>query len=165
MSSRQLLKAIGEIDDRFIDEAAEVSTAAKTAARRIRRRRWIAAAACLIVAAGIGVMSLPQIFTGANKASAENASASRPSNYSLDGYRPDSITPDKAAESRDLMAEDTQITAGQSFENQFSNYGENQNASVRPSGTEAVVIDVMFPDDMNFTDAARVLWLKTVTGR
>ena len=34
MSSRQLLKAIGEIDDRFIDEAAEVRTAARPAARR-----------------------------------------------------------------------------------------------------------------------------------
>ena len=52
MTDKVLLKAIGEIDEKFIDEAAEYMPAAQ-AARRRRARRASLLAACLAVAVGV----------------------------------------------------------------------------------------------------------------
>ena len=69
MKTERLLNQIGEIDDRYIAEAAP---AAKTAAKP-RRIRWAAAAACLCLA-GIGIFAA--IRSGPSKAEGSPTTAS-----------------------------------------------------------------------------------------
>ena len=144
MSSRELLKAIGEIDERFIDEAAEVISAAKPAARRVRRRRWVAAAACLIVAAGIGVMTLPQIFMSGSKAATDT------NNYSINTSGNYTSAPEKSLEVREPVMEDAQALDVHTATDSIANSG---------AGPRTI------PEDMVFRDAPRSLWLMTLSGR
>ena len=144
MSSRELLKAIGEIDERFIDEAAEVISAAKPAARRVRRRRWVAAAACLIVAAGIGVMTLPQFFLAGNKAATDTKG------YSINNAGNYNPAPEKSLYDRGTAMEEVQASDLNTVID-----------SIVDSGSGPMTI----PEDMVFRDAPRSLWLMTLSGR
>ena len=148
MSSRELLKAIGEIDDRFIDEAAEAFSAAKPAARRVRRRGWVAAAACLAVAVGVGVVSLPGLLGSASKASDTNMAPER--NYASESYSTGNASSVKSPEGNGQ----TQLSSEAIHEDAFD------------------VIDAGLPDlsaedlaSMLEEDAVRALWHITVNGR
>lgn len=78
MKTERLLNQIGEIDDRYIAEAAP---AAKKAAKP-RRIRWAAAAACLCLA-GIGIFAA--IRSGPSKAEGSPMTASFPYRVELTG--------------------------------------------------------------------------------
>ena len=172
MSSRQLLKAIGEIDDRFIDEAAEVRSAARPAARRNRRRGWAAAAACLIVAAGVSVTVLPGMLGGAGKAASENAATVDSSHFSLDDKNAGSAAPDKSLNVRESDVQNWQHedsvsltepqavseNAGQNDWTYLIVRGGNAGADGTKDGQEK-------PDSNVFRDAPRTLWHETVSGR
>ena len=64
MKSLDLLRAVGQIDEKYIDEAdalQEISVqpaSGSRSARAARRRRFAAAAACLVVVAGAGVYAV-----------------------------------------------------------------------------------------------------------
>ena len=147
MRSRQLLKAIGEIDDRFIDEAAEVRTAARPAARRNRRRGLAAAAACLLVAAGVSFTVLPGMLGGANKASPENTAAGSTSHFDLDDNRAGSPAPEQSLNVKDAFTQDAQ-------------YEESLQIAKPGAGS-----DIVTRRQEVFRDAPRALWHETVNGR
>jgi len=58
MNSRELLKAIGGIDDKFIEEAAQAAPAVKRPLKRTFARAGIAAA-CLALVLGLGIYTRP----------------------------------------------------------------------------------------------------------
>ena len=156
MSSRELLKAIGEIDDRFIDEAAEVISAARPAARRMRRRKWIALAACLLVAVGIGVMSLPAVFRSGNKADASSRGPSK--------------SVDTASESFTAGNSSVVINSDKILEDDVRwEQNTEDGRSADPVSAEPVAAHVPEKDRPEepavMRDAARALWYLTINGR
>ena len=160
MSSRELLKAIGEIDDRFIEEAAESYSAAKPAARRMRRRRWVTAAACLIIAAGIGVISLPKVFLAGSKASSKSSSFS---SDSLPRYIPQA---EKAINTMDMMSEELQLTDADGSGYPGSTYLIVTGGSAASSNAHgSLEKPAGMPESNVFRDAPKALWQETVTGR
>ncbi len=158
MSSRELLKAIGEIDDRFIDEAAESYSAAKPAARRARRRGWAAAAACLIVACGVGITVIPGTFRSANKASPNDMQYSMNSSGSYGIRESADGSPAQAMEDRSSAAMNE---ADQSFQlviDSISTGTVMGNAKSAGAG-------ILKQEETVKRDAAKALWHLTVIGR
>ena len=51
MTAEAILSALGQVDERYIEEAAPAAIPGK----KRRKMRWMPAAACLVVAIGIGV--------------------------------------------------------------------------------------------------------------
>ena len=169
MSSRELLKAIGEIDERFIDEAAESYSAAKPAARRVSRRGWVAAAACFIVACGVGITVIPGTFRSANKASSNDMQYSMNSsqNYGIrntapaspDGVMEDTV-PSLIEDAVPSIAQASAETAGNSqFDLHLKAAGRYSMIS------KAVEDDHLHPGSIIQRDAAKALWHLTVIGR
>ncbi|MBQ9891464.1 MAG: hypothetical protein IJM39_08655 [Firmicutes bacterium] len=64
MKNLDLLKAVGQIDEKYIEEADEWKAAGQ---RMARRRRWISVAASLVVVAGIGAYAISGGFSSSKE--------------------------------------------------------------------------------------------------
>lgn len=158
MNSRELLKAIGEIDDRFIDEAAESYSAAKPAARRVRRRGWAAAAACLIVACGVGITVIPGTFRAANKASSNDMPYSMNSSGSYGGRG-------SADGSSAPAMEDRPATVMNEADQSFQIVIDSVNAETVMGNAKSAGTGILKQEGTVKRDAAKALWHLTVIGR
>ena len=94
MKSRELLKAIGEIDDSFILEAEELGAAQVSRVQiRTRRRRIMSAAACVAVVVLAGIYGFTSGFGGLSRSAREDDRS-----YSVNSAAP-TVSPSDRAES------------------------------------------------------------------
>ena len=110
MTDLKLLKSIGEIDDRFIDEAAEYMSAAQNRRRRSARRAALLAA-CLAVAVGVVALVKPPESKASNDLGQKDAlSQNIAKNDSVPGNKGLVLRNDSALTSDDAMLEESSGT-------------------------------------------------------
>lgn len=144
MNSRELLKAIGGIDDKFIEEAVQAAPAVKRPLKRTFARAGIAVA-CLALVLGLGIYTRP--FSGGSSKSAPS------SNTAYGGPR---VTEQNNTKKPTLHLEYEQYDASV------------HDASVKEDGVSDALSSFHSPGDPDLSiprvkDAARDLWILTIS--
>ncbi len=155
MNSRELLKAIGGIDDKFIEEAAQAAPAVKRPLKRTFARAGIAAA-CLALVLGLGIYTKP--FGGSRT---KNGLASNSTNTSYNISSDDGLSTEGAALPEQDKVQHSGSRPIQHIEYELlggavtvDNAADPLNSFYPPGG-----FDIPIPSSKDMT---RALWLFTI---